>query len=127
MNCRYSNNRKEKSDLDKSKELFGLIDSLHIDNIDYRTILDSAAYYGYGSRNDQYNEKDIIAIMVNNIRHDYSNYESGLKYINRIKRSKTDYAQYKNSILQKIADSYPALKYECEKQKHKVDMVIIKE
>mgnify|MGYP003321335147 CR=1 FL=1 len=63
--------------------------------------------------------------MVNNIRHNYSNYDETTRLVNRINRSDNDYNQYKNCVLNKIADAYPFLKKECERQKRRFDMVKI--
>ena len=71
----------------------------------------------------EYYENDINAIMVNNIRHNYSNYDQVIKQVYKVNRSDNDYEQYKNSVLDKIANTYPFLKDECARQKRKFDMV----
>lgn len=128
MKRRYSKynkiRSKKKSDVDRTIELFNLMNSVIINNdIDYREILDSAIQYSYTEPQDRYSERNLGIIMVNDIRHRYSNYDNILKQVNKVKRTNNDYIQYKNSVLEKIASSYPYLKNECVRQKQKLDMV----
>ena len=100
--------------------------NINIDNgIDCREIFDNAIQFKYGGPLEEYSEKSINAIMVNDIRHNYSNYDQMLKSVYRVHRCDNDYIQYKNSVLDKISIAYPFLKDECIKQKHKNDMVKI--
>lgn len=114
-----------KSDMDKIIEFHKVINSVIIENKDCREIFDSAIRFEYGKSLDEYSEKSINAIMVNNIRHNCSNYDELLKPMHRIHRSDNDYIQYKNSVLERIANNYSFLKDECNKQKRKLDMVSI--
>ena len=122
MRCRYS---KIKSDMDKTVDLYNAINSTNIENKSCREIFDSAAQFAYGKPLLEYSEKSIEAIMVNDIRHNYSNYDRVLKKVYKINRTDDDYNQYKNSVLEKISDTYPFLKDECDKQKRNFDMVKI--
>lgn len=69
-------------------------------------------------------EKYINRLLVNTIRHQYTNYDDSMKdirkinYINRV----SNYKQYKNIVLSRIADMYPILAEECESQKYRLDM-----
>ena len=121
----YSNNKVIKSNMDKTIDFYTAINSVTIYDKDYREIFDNAVKFGYGDPLEEYSEKSINAIMVNDIRHNCSNYDQVLKRIYKIRRSDNDYAQYKNSVLEKIANAYPGLKDECIKQKRKFDMVNI--
>lgn len=121
----YSNNKVIKSNMDKTIDFYTAINSVIIYDKDYREIFDNAVQFGYGEPLEEYSEKSINAIMVNDIRHNCSNYDQVLKRIYKIRRSDNDYAQYKNSVLEKIANTYPGLRDECLKQKRKFDMVVI--
>lgn len=122
MNRKYSKQKSNRC-VDKSIEFRRVIDSVNIDNKDYREIFDDAIQYAYGEPLNEYSEKNINTIMVNNIRHNCSNYDSMIKCMRKVRRSEDDYLQYKNSVLEKIANNYPFLKDECIKQKRKFDMV----
>lgn len=124
MKHKYSNNH-AKTDMNKTIDFYKAIDSVIIYNKDYRDIFDNAVQFEYNQSVNEYTEKDIHAIMVNNIRHKCSNYDQVLKQINKINRCNNDYAQYKNYVLNKIAENYPSLKDECDRQKRKFDMVKI--
>lgn len=122
MNRQYI---KIRTGIDKTSDLYRVIESTIIEYKDYREIFDNAVQFEYGKTLDEYSEKGINAIMVNNIRHNCSNYDKMLKPMHRIHRSENDYIQYKNSVLEKIANVYPFLKDECNRQKRKLDMVSI--
>ena len=116
---------KNKYTVDKTLQLHNIINSINIENVNYREIFDNAVQFAYGRPLEEYYEKNIEAIMVNDIRHNYSNYDDNLKRVYRIKRTDNDYEQYKNSVLEKISNTYPLLKDECNKQKRKCNMVKI--
>ena len=109
----------------KTKNLYNAINSVYIESVDYRKIFEDAVKYEYNKPLDEYTENNINAIMVNNIRHNYSNYDQIIKQVHRIHRTNNDYEQYKNSVLEKIATAYPFLKNECQRQKRIFDMVKI--
>jgi len=113
------------SDLEKTIRLYNTLDSIIIKSEDCRKIFEDAIQYEYGKSLDEYYENNINAIMVNNIRHNYSNYDELIKQVKRIHRTDNDYDQYKNCTLNKIAEAYPFLKKECERQKRQFDMVKI--
>lgn len=117
--------QKEIRELNKTINFYNIINSTNIENKDCRKIFDNSVQYAYGEVLDEYSEKSINAIMVNDIRHNCSNYDQNLKQIYRIHRSDSDYIQYKNSILNKISNAYPFLIDECNKQKRRCDMVKI--
>lgn len=119
MNHKYIENR----NLKRIEHFYNAINSTVIEDRNCREIFDNAIQFGYGKPLDEYSEKSINAIMVNDIRHNCSNYDQVLKVIYRIHRSDNDYIQYKNSVLDKISNVYPFLKDECDKQKRKLDMV----
>ena len=109
----------------KTKNLYNAIDSVSIEIVDCRKLFEDAVKYEYNKPLDEYTENNINAIMVNNIRHNYSNYDQILKQVHRVHRTDNDYEQYKNSVLEKIAAAYPFLKNECQRQKRIFDMVKI--
>lgn len=120
--------RKSVSYMVKTSELFGLMDSVIIDtDVDYREILDNAIAFKYGKSSNKYvyRERELGAIMVNQIRHCYTNYNSLVGKSSRIHRSNNDYGQFKNSVLDKISKSYPLLKDDCNRQKISNNMVKI--
>lgn len=116
---------KKQYNTDKTLQLYNIINSINIEDVNYRKIFDNAIQFAYGKPLEEYSEKSIEAIMVNDIRHNYSNYDDNLKKVYRIKRTDNDYIQYKNSVLEKISNIYPSLKNECDKQKRKCDMIKI--
>jgi hypothetical protein len=128
MNHKYIKHKKKERGRDlirRTEHLHNAINSTEIVIGDCREIFDDAVEFVYGKPNYEYLEKDIDAIMVNNIRHNYSNYDEILRGRDGIIRSEYDYMQYKNCVLDKIADSYPSLRDACEKQKRKCNMVRI--
>lgn len=128
MNRKYIKRRNKECNrnlIKRTEHLYSAIDSTEIITGDYRDIFDNAVEFVYGEPICEYFENDIDAIIVNHIRHNYSNYDEILKGSHGINRSEYDYAQYKNCVLNKIADIYPSLKDACDKQKRKCDMVKI--
>ena len=117
--------RKYINSMQKTNNFYKLIEDTVIDNMDYREIFDNTVQFVYGKPLEEYSEKSINAIMVNEIRHNYSNYESMLKKVYKLNRTNHDYIQYKNSVLDKISIMYPFLKSECDRQKYKLNMVKI--
>lgn len=128
MNHKYIKYKKKENKRDARKRtecIHNAIKSTEILTADYREIFDNAVGYAYGEPLDEYSEKSIYAIMVNDIRHNYSNYDQILKSSYGVYRSEYDYIQYKNAVLNKIASVYPSLEAECNRQKRKLDMVKI--
>ena len=115
--------KKHKHRTRKVRDFYNIVNSINILDSDCREIFDNAVNFEYGEPLSEYSEKAINAIMVNDIRHNYSNYEQNLKEVDRIHRSNKDYIQYKNAVLDKISNAYPGLKNECERQKRKCNMV----
>lgn len=105
-----------------------IIQNIRIEqNYDLRDIFNNALSYQYNEseRPIIFKENDIKRFMVNSIRHNYSNYEDGLKQIHRLKMHEDIYFRYKNIVLNKISEMYPFLYDECKSQKHDVYMVDI--
>lgn len=128
MNRKYIKRRNKEGNrnlIKRTEYLYNAINSTEILVADYRDIFDDAVEFVHGDSVSEYFEKDIEAIMVNNIRHNYSNYDEILKGPHGIYRSEYDYIQYKNSVLEKISGVYPSLKGACDKQKRECDMVKI--
>lgn len=123
MKHKYFRNNKQKSDMDKTVDIYRAINSTNVEDKDYRDIFDDAVKFAYGESLIEYSEKSINAIMVNDIRHNCSNYDKVPKQVYKINRTNNDYEQYKNSVLEKISVAYPPLTDECNKQKRRFDMV----
>ena len=107
--------------------LIEIINSIKIDNNnDLREIFDTALNYEFTESETpiEFKEDNIQRILVNSIRHSYSNYEAGLKNIHRLK-SEDDYFRYKNATLERIAREYSTLRDECERQKHTLNIATI--
>lgn len=124
MNRKYSN-KPVKNDMSKIMDYYRILDTIVIENKDYREVFDNAMQFAYGKSLDEYYDKNIDTIMVNNIRHNYSNYDQITRIMHRVRRCNMDYEQYKNSVLDKISVYYPLLRDECDRQKYKLDMVKI--
>ena len=126
MNRKYIKHKKKEKDrnlIRRTECIHGAINSTEITIANFREIFDNAVQFAYNEPLEEYSEKSIDAIMVNDIRHNYSNYDQILKSPYGICRSECDYIQYKNAVLEKIAYTYPSLKDACDKQKRKCDMV----
>lgn len=122
---KYRNREKYHDMLKRSEYMHSAINETTICNANYREIFDNAVKYAYDEQINEYHENSIYAIMVNNIRHSYSNYDDVLRGMHSIHRTEYEYIQYKNSVLDKIGYVYPVLKDECDRQKRKCDMVNI--
>ena len=116
--------------------LIEIINSIKIDNNnDLREIFDTALNYEFtdtalnyefteSETPIEFKEDNIQRILVNSIRHSYSNYEEGLKNVHRLK-SEDNYFRYKNATLERIAREYSTLRDECERQKHTLNIATI--
>lgn len=67
-------------------------------------------------------ENNLKRMIVNIIRHEYSNYETGLRKLHINSESQLEYYRYKNAVLNRISILYPELKNECNNQKHDVSI-----
>jgi hypothetical protein len=116
-----------KSEMDKRKELYDIISNIEIDNnADCREIFDNSVKYRRIKRkSNEYRMRDVQTAMVNEVRHNYTNYDSRLRDVYHINMTDFDYMRYKNSVLNMIALNYNFLSDECLRQKHQVDMVKI--
>ena len=111
---------------DKMMQFNNIIQNIEIEpNHDLREIFDSALNYQYpeAERPIEFREHNIKRIMVNSIRHKYSNYEDGLRKIHKLNMHEDIYYRYKNIVLNQISQKYPFLSDECESQKNSVNMV----
>ena len=119
--------------IDIDQERRKLVQSIHVNNNsgNARSILEDALEYVDRPSDNmvEYRERDLKRIMVNEIRHNQTTYENGLKAIYRATKdcSKREqdriYKMYKNATLAGISQSYPYLADECDNQKHKVNMI----
>lgn len=100
-----------------------------------REVLDDALRYPNDASEDglEYREGDIKHLLVNHIRHEKTNYESGLKSIHKVGvkldrryRNCASYYLYKNATLEKISQAYPFLERECDQQKRQMNMLRVK-
>ena len=106
--------------MDKYTEFGKLISSINVNDTNLRSILDSAVEYQYINPPIEFYEPWFYKLLVNNIRHSYSNYENGLSQLHKLRLPEIDYYRYKNAVLEHISRTYPVLKDECDNQKHKV-------
>lgn len=116
------------SQYNKLIQFNNIIQNIDIEpNHNLREIFDSALNYEYpeAEKPIEFRERNIKRIMVNSIRHEYSNYEDGLKQVHRLKMHEGMYFRYKNIVLNQISQEYPFLQDECESQKSKIKMVKI--
>ena len=99
---------------------------------DARSILEDALSYPNTLSEDglEYRERDLKRHLVNYIRHDKTNYESGLLDIHKVGLrldhkwgDSQSYFLYKNATLSKISQAYPYLKEECDKQMRKIKLI----
>lgn len=107
--------------------LIDIINSIEIDNsVNLREVFNTALNYKFtGSEVPlEFKEGNIQRILVNSIRHSYSNYEEGLKKVHKLK-SEDDYFKYKNATLERIAREYSELRDECERQKRTLNIATI--
>ena len=94
----------------------------------YRDIFDDAIEFNYDDNPIEFrNSSKLDRMMVNTIRHSYTNYEDNLKVIHKLKSVHNAYYRYKNSVLNSIAEKYPFLEEECNNQKRKLTMVKVVE
>ena len=108
----------------KAKNIDTIIAETHVDNnINIRDTYNNALQYEYNEMPIEISEKNLNRILVNNIRHDHSNYDINRKQLRG--DNKKYYTMYKNTVLNKISDHYPYLQKECDRQKRK-EIVMIK-
>lgn len=113
----------------RSKKMQHINDNTCIERCqDIRQIYDRAQMYASRGRMPlEVTEDQIHRIMVNEIRHTYSNYGNNLRYVHMMdKKNDSQYYLYKNIILDRIATAYPFLADECRDQKYKINMVRIR-
>lgn len=95
------------------------------DDVNIRDVYDRGVAHIYGGNIPvQQNEEKIKHAMVNNIRHKHSNYNMLMGRVRTICNGyQPRYNVYRNIVLSQIAQQYPYLADECNKQKRKVQMV----
>lgn len=97
---------------------------------DEREVFDNALRYARPNQvgNLEFQESDVKHIMVNQLRHEYTNYEFNLKQMYQhfpgICQEQV-HAMLKNATLHEISQAYPYLADTCRKQKIQVDLVKI--
>ena len=103
--------------------MYNNISNISVDRIDdIRIIYDGCDLL---NNKDGIKEHTMHRILVNNIRHDHTNYDKGLRKIKRqygVYYDESVYTQYKNAVLTKIAMNYPFLAEECARQKGELYM-----
>ena len=131
MSRRYKKRNNKNTDT-LYRDVIGIMNDVYIFKNDPRFIFEEALSYGNlkSEEGQVFKERDIKHAMVNQIRHEESNYDSYLSDINHISRSikdfNTSYYRFKNATLTKIAETYPFLEKQCQQQKRKVNMIRIK-
>lgn len=94
----------------------------------YRDILDISYKHNYPNKTPlESKQKDIENMMVNAIRHKFSNYMTCIHKIDHIYLypNINNYAIFKNYTLECIAQEYPFLQEACNQQKRTIKMVKI--
>lgn len=114
--------------MNKYYVLNSIIDNIQInDNIDMRQIYNNS--FEYSSCNKipvMIPEPTLYRFIINEIRHNESNYEKLLREVYKINKNDKNnymYMKYKNAVLDKISNMYPCLKKECDNQKLPLYMV----
>lgn len=113
------------SEIEKNQLFNQCLSELQVSPTKIRDIYDRAIAYAYDGIPMQIPEGKIKRIMVNEIRHDYTNYDEGLRTMKKLDRDRKDdtyYHIYKNYILQKIQEQYEYLEDECKRQKTNIVM-----
>lgn len=105
------------------KKFMKLVNNIIVDEIGIRNLYDQAIINNSENSKIELPEDVIYRWMVNTVRHDYTNYEQGLKQIHKLNYDEFCYRMYKNAVLDKISSTYPNLSEECDKQKNPVEMV----
>lgn len=92
-------------------------------DIDLREVYDSTMKYN-NSEDLELSKRTMYRYLVNAIRHNYTNYDDNLKRVYRLDKNNCVYYKiYKNNILDLIADKYPELSDECDRQKTTLKMI----
>lgn len=100
------------------------MNNIFIQQSSIREIFESGLDFEYrDNKPTEFTENNIKRIIVNSIRHNYSNYDYGLREIHKL--SEIEYFKYKNITLYFISQRYPFLVDECNKQKHIVNLCTI--
>lgn len=115
-----------------SKKISKYSDILENTNVntckDVRHSLDDALNYTYTTVEApiEMPERNIKAILVNQMRHAYPDYLNDVRAINRMRFYDEDYYnRYRNIVLDQISKQHPFLSAECKRQKHNISMVNI--
>lgn len=106
------------------------INNIKVKNdINLRSAYENAVLYSMHKVPNCIDNHSLHRFLVNEIRHNYSNYDKSLNRINRSTRNRKVkegyYIQYKNAVLNKIGTLYPSLKDECNNQKQEFEMVTL--
>lgn len=110
------------------------ISELKLDNMSYEDLTDytlgtkQAYYNSYGnySNVDYADEETKERWMVNHARHYLTNYDEILGEIKGAVGVDSAYIRLKEAILDMIAEKYPQLKEECERQKRGISKALIR-
>lgn len=126
---RYKCTSKEIKELQQRKRFERIREQLQIRRINnYREILDTSYDYNYHDNLPlELKQRDIEHMMVNAIRHRFSNYISCIYKIDHIYAypNNKNYTMFKNYTLECIAKEYPFLQNACIQQKRSINMVKI--
>lgn len=100
-----------------------LIRNINVDkDLDFRTLYDEAMKYINKHNSIELNQDLVYRAIVNRLRHSHTEYNKGLKSIYKMHNTDIYYNMYKNYVLYNIETEYPAVKEECDRQKHKILM-----
>lgn len=98
------------------KDINTIINNIEVDkDINIREAYDDAIKYEMNKVPIEIRENKAYRLLVNNMRHEHTNYDKNLKNVYHINNSRY-YNLYKNTVLNKISSQYPYLYDECNKQ-----------
>lgn len=107
----------------KDEVLCKLINNIGLQSIPIRQVYEEALLYQYGNIPYIIKENEVKRLMINLLRHKYTNYDKGLFFIKKMGNMSPDYRVYKNAVINEISSKYPILSDECLNHIEYVNMV----
>ena len=107
---------KKKKKKRNNKNINTILNEIQVDkDINIREAYDDAIKYEMHEVPIEIREDKAYRLLVNNMRHEHTNYDKNLKNVYHIKNN-LYYPLYKNQVLNKISSEYPYLADACNKQ-----------
>ena len=99
-----------------NKNINTILNQIQVDkDVNIREAYDDAIKYEMHEVPIEIREDKAYRLLVNNMRHEHTNYDKNLKNVYHIKNN-LYYPLYKNQVLNKISSEYPYLTDACNKQ-----------